>query len=356
MKKNWFWIVPGAALLAILLVALPGPAARDVRQEQRRAEASARAEKARLQAEGSRIKADADAETRKIKAEVAAEAAAEQAVLAEDLAALHEEVEQEMAHARGQHGVHVFSFDEDDRGWLGVTISEVTAEKAKELKLPAERGALLSEVEADSPAAKGGLKAGDVITEFNGQKVEGTAQFRRFIRETPAGRTVQLTYWRDGGSQTASVQLGPARSMFEVGPKDFNFNFQMPQLDRLRVMPELKMFSFGRPLLGIDAEDLTGQLGGYFGAPEGEGVLVRTVNVGSPAEKAGLKAGDVITQVNGERVKTVSDLREKMRASAEKKTVALGVLRNRAQVTVNVEIEQPKPMERKRLVSRRVLL
>jgi S1-C subfamily serine protease len=308
MKNKWFWILPVAALLAI---ALPGPAAQEL--------------------------------------------AARKVIRAELLAAIEQEVARERELAQGATGFW-FS-DDDDRGWLGVSISEVTADKAKELKLPAERGVLLTDVEADSPAAKAGLKSGDVITEFNGQKVEGTAQFRRFVRETPAGRTVQLTYWRDGRSQTASVQLGQARSAFHMRPKDFNFHFQMPQLDRLRVMPELKLFSMGRPLLGIDAEDLSGQLGGYFGAPDGEGVLVRSVNEGSPAEKGGLKAGDVITQVNGERVKSVSDLREKLRAGAEKKTFALGVLRNRSQVTVNVEIEPPKPaVDRKRIVSRRVLL
>src|SRR2546426_792502 len=91
---------------------------------------------------------------------------------------------------------------------LGVETAEVNAEKTKELKLPAERGVLLTEIVPDSPAAKAGLKANDVVTEFNGQRVEGAAQFRRLIRETPAGRTVQLTVWRDGRSQTISVTLG----------------------------------------------------------------------------------------------------------------------------------------------------
>jgi len=312
-NKYWFWILPVAALLAIALVALPGPAAQEL--------------------------------------------AARKVIRAELLAAIEQEVARERELAQGATGFW-FS-DDDDRGWLGVSISEVTADKAKELKLPAERGVLLTDVEADSPAAKAGLKSGDVISEFNGQKVEGTAQFRRFVRETPAGRSVQLTYWRDGRSQTASVTLGQARSAFRVMPKDFNFKFEMPQLDQLLVLPELsgRSLFMGRPLLGIDAEDLSGQLGAYFGAPDGEGVLVRSVNEGSPAEKGGLKAGDVITQVNGERVKSVSDLREKLRAGAEKKTFALGVLRNRSQVTVNVEIEPPKPaVDRKRIVSRRVLL
>ncbi len=350
MKRNWLWILPGAALLAMVLVALPGPA-QEPDKTLRRAQALREAELAKLQAERAGIERELEALNRDLARSVVELELGE----AEDLAELEYEIAQELAH--GKHGTTGFWVSDDDRGWLGVSISEVSADKAKELKLPAERGVLLTDVEANSPAAKAGLKSGDVITEFSGQRVEGTAQFARLVRETPGGRTAQITYWRDGRSQTISVQLGERRSAYDLG-RDFNFKFEMPQLDRLRVLPEIRAFGMlgGRPRLGIDAEDLSGQLGTYFGAPEGEGVLVRSVNEGSPAEKAGLKAGDVITQVNGERVKTVSELREKLRAAEEKKVVALGVLRNRSQVSVNVEIEPPRPVERRRVVSRRVLL
>src|SRR2546425_7806227 len=151
----------------------------------------------------------------------------------------------------------VWLLNEGDRGWLGVTIAEVTADKAKELKLPAARGVILSSLEADGPAAKAGLKANDVITEFNGQRVEGTLQFRRLIRETPGGRTVQLTFWRDGRAQGVSVELGAFPDKLEghgFGPKEFKFE-----------MPEFGGKLFGHdvflqhgPRLGIDAEDLSG--------------------------------------------------------------------------------------------------
>src|SRR5271165_2967538 len=85
--------------------------------------------------------------------------------------------------------------------WLGVGVAEVTQEKMKELKLPAERGALLGKIVPDSPAAKAGLKENDVITEVNGQRVEGSEQFRRMIHEIPGGRTAQLSVWRDGLAQ-----------------------------------------------------------------------------------------------------------------------------------------------------------
>lgn len=240
-------------------------------------------------------------------------------------------------------------------GWLGVQIADVDAEKVKELKLPAERGVLITEVEKESPAAKAGLQAKDVITECNGQRVESAAQFRRMISESLPGRASQLTVWRDGRAQTLSATLGGDHDRMErtftlAAPREFAFNnrgfsFAMPEV-----------FATSRaPMLGINAEDISGQLGSYFGAPGGEGILVREVNSGSPAEKAGMKAGDVITKVDNESVSSLEQLREKLRAKRESKTVSIGVLRKGAAVTLNVEIEQPKPPERRR-ITRRITL
>ena len=107
---------------------------------------------------------------------------------------------------------------EDEGGsWLGIETQEVTAEKAKELKLSAERGVVIGKVLEDSPAAKSGLKDGDVISAINGQPVEGTVQFRRMVRETPAGRTLQLTVWRDGRTQSmAASAWWPCARRFET--------------------------------------------------------------------------------------------------------------------------------------------
>jgi serine protease Do len=247
----------------------------------------------------------------------------------------------------------LLALQDSESGWLGVQIADVDAQNVKELKLPAERGVLITEVEADSPAAKAGLKANDVVTEYNGQRIESATQFRRMVRESLAGRTVQLTVWRDGRAQTLSATLGNSRDRIErtftfAGPRgEFKFDSDMFRFD----MPNF--FAASRaPLLGISAEDISGQLGAYFGAPGGEGILVREVNAGSPAEKAGMKAGDVITKFNGERVKSLDELREKLRAKREQKTVSVGVIRKGAEVSLNVEIEQPRPPERKRIARR----
>ena len=249
---------------------------------------------------------------------------------------------------------------DDGSSWLGVETHEVTTDKAKELKLSAERGVVLGKIVPDSPAAKAGLKENDVVTEINGQRVEGAAQFRRMIHEIPAGRSIQLTVWRDGRSQTISATLGKSEerrhAMRMVAPTPGAFAFRMPEIPEIPSMEwnGNMLFGSGQSRLGIDAEDVSGQLGTFFGAPDGEGILVRDVNSGSPAEKAGVKAGDVITSLNGDRIRTAGELREKLSAKREEKdrTVKLGVLRNKSEMSLTVEL--PAPAARtKRLISRR---
>ena len=238
-------------------------------------------------------------------------------------------------------------------GWLGVGVSEISADKMKALKLPEERGALLGKIVPDSPAAKAGLKENDVVLEINGQRIEGTEQFRRMIHEIPAGRTASLTVWRDGRSQNIKVTIGKQEAgnskMFVDGPKSFAFKMPtmpaMPDLSGLEHLRTFSMISPGRPVLGIDAENLAGDFGNYFGAPDGEGVLVRGVFANSVAAKAGLKVGDVITSLNGERIHNASELREKLMTSHEAKSIKLGVLRNKSAVTLTVELPEQKEEE-----------
>ncbi len=358
MTKRWYGIVIGALLVALVFPGRgqesPWSQLGQLQQELERETACLRGELEKGGAElAARIERLLDTEMPKQLARLKAESAELRAELVGHKAEM-------LAQLAAQQSPMTWDADEvdvmveGDRGWLGVTIAEVTAEITKEFKLPAEQGVILTEVEADGPAAKAGLKANDVVTEYNGQRVEGTAQFPRLIRETPAGRTVQLTIWRDGRAQKVSLRLGSFRDHFESRArpfdlKDFNFKFELPEIGG-------NIFFSRTPVLGISAEDLSGQLGSYFGAPGGEGILVREVKPGTPAEKAGLKAGDVITKVDGDGVRTVSDLREKLREKPDKKTASLGVLRKGTEISLNIEIEQPKPPERKKLISRSTYL
>jgi serine protease Do len=245
----------------------------------------------------------------------------------------------------------VMSLEDEGGSWLGVETLEVTSEKAKDLKLSAERGVVIGKVLDDSPAAKAGLKEGDVITDISGQHVEGTVQFRRIIRETPSGRMLQLTIWRDGRSQNVSATLGKMQEQRKhwMNATPQVFNFRMPEIPEVAPLPGIPSVEWNngnlmmnRPRLGIDAEDISGQLGSYFGAPDGEGILVRDVDPGSAAEKAGVKAGDVITSLNGERVHGLSELRSKMSAAPEGKPAKLGILRNKSALALDVEIPAQK--------------
>ncbi|MGB2621060.1 MAG: PDZ domain-containing protein [Candidatus Acidiferrum sp.] len=257
----------------------------------------------------------------------------------------------------------VVFFGDEGASWLGVETEEVTPDKMKELKLPAERGVVLGSIVPDSPAAKAGLKQNDVITEIDGERVEGDVQFRRMIHEIPAGRSVQFTVWRDGRAQTISLTLGKseehANAWFRTAPRAFSFQLPKMEMPPMPDLPEAPGMDWGygviagaRPRLGIDAEDLSGQLGAYFGAPDGEGVLVREVNAGSAAEKAGVKSGDVITSLDGDRIRSLGDLREKLADKREDKTVKLGILRNKNEVSVTVELP-PLPSRKTRSISQR---
>jgi C-terminal processing protease CtpA/Prc len=355
MTKRNLFVGGGAVALGLLLIALPSPMAnsqepgdRKIAQaEQRVAEAEARLAE-RLASEQERW----------------AERVEEPALQASVTAAIQEAQEQqrriEVTPEPGDEDTMVMLGD-DGASWLGVESEEISSEKAKELKLPAERGVLLERVVPDSPAAKGGLKDNDVITEVNGQRVEGAAQFHRMIHEIPAGRSAQFTVWREGRAQTFSVTLGKSEDRgnmwFKTAPRAFSFQLPRVEVPEMPDMPGMDWSNGGvlagaRPRLGIDAEDLSGQFGTYFGAPDGEGVLVRAVNTGSPAEKAGVKSGDVITSLNGERIRSLGDLREKLGGKREEKTVKLGVLRNKSEVTITVELPPP-PSKTPRVISRR---
>ena len=220
----------------------------------------------------------------------------------------------------------------DRDGWLGVALSDVSAEKARELKLPGEYGALVTEVEPDSPAAKAGLAKNDVILEFAGERVRSVAQLDRLVRETPAGRTVNLQVNRDGQARSLSAKL-----------EGRGGSFRMPRVEIPRIrIPEHHEFFFETTgaTLGITGDDLTRQLADYFGVKQGKGVLVREVLAGSSAEKAGLKAGDVIVRVDGHEVGSVSELRRALPQNLEgERKVELTIVRDRREQALSVQVE-----------------
>jgi serine protease Do len=216
--------------------------------------------------------------------------------------------------------------------YLGVNLAEIDDNRAKELKLKDDYGVEITRVEDNSPAEKAGFKSGDVVLEYNGQRVEGMEQFGRMVRETPPGREVKLTISRNGATQTLTAVLGSRRSRFSVNlPPGFDVpDFHMPDIPQIYTATRSAR-------LGVEAETLGSQLAGYFGVKEG--VLVRAVLDNTPAQKAGIKAGDVITRVDGMVVTAPSELSSAVRAANSKKTYAIEVMRDRKPLTVTVTVE-----------------
>ncbi len=233
--------------------------------------------------------------------------------------------------------------------YLGVNLAEIDPNRAKELKLKEDYGVEVTRVEENSPAEKAGLKPGDVVLEYNGQRVEGMEQFGRMVRETPPGREAKLTISRDGKRQTLTAMLGSRKFRFSG---NFPPGFEMPEFH----MPDIpQIFTTLRsPMLGVEAESLGTQLAVYFGVKEG--VLVRSVLENTPAQRAGIKAGDVITKVDGMGVTAPSELSSAVRAANSKKTYAIELVRDRRPVTVNVTVEDRSetPIPRGRVVGNSV--
>jgi serine protease Do len=192
-----------------------------------------------------------------------------------------------------------------DAGWIGITIED-----------QGNGGAVIRRVQPNSPAEKAGLKEGDVVQEFNKEAVIGVQQLTRLVRETPVGRSVDVKIRRDNREQTIKVTTERAS-----GPRQFNFTvpgvhvFSEPSVIELPRVQVSTVYTQA----GIRVEDLTDQLRAFFGVNNG-GVLVTSVEQGSAGEKAGLKAGDVITSLDGKTIRTPGDFSRELRAARSKGT------------------------------------
>jgi len=241
--------------------------------------------------------------------------------------------------------------------WLGVSVADITGERARDLKLKEERGVEIKAVMPGSPAEEAGLKAEDVILEYQGTRVEGAMQLTRMVRETPPGRTVTLAIVHDAEPRTVKVKVAEHeggergrrfRTEIEIPP------IEIPDVD----VPEIPLLGGMQSSmrLGVTAERLTEQLGEYFGVKNGEGVLVRSVKKGSPAESAGLRAGDVILKIDGEKVTDTADLRSALRERRGKE-FPIVIVRDRREQTLTVSIpkgETPTEESYGRLIEKQI--
>ena len=228
--------------------------------------------------------------------------------------------------------------------FLGVHAEDVTKENMSRYGMRDVRGVGVTEIVKDSPAEKAGLRKDDVILGFNGESVTSTRKLNRLVSESSADQNVRLTISRGGSEQEVSATLSKRQGTGMLNAKireDFKQKMEQFKKD----MPKIKsgdgtwVFNTGSyRRIGIATQTLTKQLADYFGVSEG--ILVTSVNDNSPAAKAGIKAGDVITAVDGEKVNSPGDI---SRAIGKKQDgpVTLTVVRDRNTRSVIVTPEKP---------------
>jgi len=225
--------------------------------------------------------------------------------------------------------------------WLGVSIADIGPDRARELGMKEETGAEITSVVPGSPAEQAGLQKKDVILEYQGTRIEGAMQLTRMVRETPPGREVALRTLRGGTVRPVKVKLSGNGG--EEHERMFHRRIEIPPIEMPEIdLPDIPILESmpSSSRLGVSIENLGDQLGEYFGVKGGEGVLVRSVKKGSPADGAGLRAGDVIVKVDGDRISDASDLRSALR-DHRGRTFPLSIVRERREQSVTVTLPRP---------------
>jgi serine protease Do len=205
------------------------------------------------------------------------------------------------------------------RGYLGVSIQSITPELAQALKLEERQGALVSEVVQGSPAAKAGIRQGDVIVGFNGETIDEARDLPAVVAKTPVGEDVTVTLRRDGNTQQVPVTMGKLPS--EKGASAESSQITPSQW-------------------GLQLQDLTPQVARQHGLTETSGVLVLGVQPGSPAERAGLRRGDIIREVNRQAVHSVQELRDAIAKADDQEALLLLVKRDQGSIFVAMAQEK----------------
>jgi serine protease Do len=239
-----------------------------------------------------------------------------------------------------------FSLFFDGGAYLGVSTEDVSKENMTRYGMRDVRGVGVTEVMKDSPAEKAGLRKDDVILRFDGESVTSVRKLTRLVSESSADQTVRLTISRGGAEQEVTATLSK---------RDFNGLLRGKINDEIwkgmeKDWPKFELgnfgnlgdgklvFALGNRRIGVSTQTLSKQLAEYFGVRDG-GVLITSVTENSPAAKAGLKAGDVITAIDGEKVTSPGDL---TRGLNKKETgeVSLTVMRDKSVRTVTLAPEK----------------
>lgn len=237
---------------------------------------------------------------------------------------------------QGEPDTNVFSFFVDGSGFLGVHAEDISRENMGRYGLTQVRGVGVTQVVKDSPAEKAGIRKDDVIVRFDGENVTSVRKLNRLISEVSPDQTVRVAISRGGAEQELSATIARRKNSFNtelfgsVEPKVFRWEGNMGEGG----FPLLQALG-NRRRIGVTTTELTKQLADFFGIADGRGVLVTSVTEDGPAAKAGVKAGDVITAVDGEKVDGTGDISDIVNRKKEG-DVTLTIVRNKSQLTLRV--------------------
>jgi S1-C subfamily serine protease len=227
-----------------------------------------------------------------------------------------------------------------ERGWLGVSITD-----------DRDGRVVITFVEDESPAQLVNLKIGDRILKVDGEDIRSSEQLVSEIRNRQPGKTIDLTIERQGQVQNVKIKLGAvpeeeARRELELRfPDLFRRMPALPPMPELPRFTEAERFKFGDVVeryrfIGIYLEQLNSELSRYFGVPDGLGLLISRINPGSPAEKVGLRVGDVIVSADGNRVETLEDLTDLIQKKEKGEKLSLEIIRDRKKLKIEVEVDE----------------
>ena len=225
----------------------------------------------------------------------------------------------------------------DERaGYLGVSIQDMTHRLARSMDIKTDEGALVNDVTEDSPADKAGIKEEDIIIEVDGKKIADADDLREVVRTTKPDSKVNITVMRKDDKKTLTAIIGRAPRT-----RSYSYSFTPPAMPRIPRMPRgpMNIHIFrNSDMLGMELSELNEQLGKYFEAPDGKGVLVCEVEDDSKAQKAGFQAGDVITKIGNETIEDIRDIEHALRNYKEGDKADVEIIRKGSKKTVTVEI------------------
>ncbi len=229
---------------------------------------------------------------------------------------------------------------------IGISIHDVEESETEGLA----EGAVVGEVREESPARRAGLEPGDVVVEFDDERVRSAQQLSRLVQETPAGRSVSATIVRDGDRLEIEIvpERGPAWLAAIEQPlrrAGRDLRLALPSGSDFGLRFDLDVFS-RRGRLGVEVTELSPQLAEHFGVEEG--VLVTTVRGDSVAAEAGLQAGDVITAIGDQPVEDVGDLRRHTAEIDPGDAFTIHVMRNESQLSLDGRFEEDPDRRRRR--------